>query len=934
MSAARNLIVIRKRHIKPPASRSFRVDLGLAAGFFGAWLALCGFSPVVAAAMDELRLAVRNGPYRPQWPPLGPAAIGIAGLILSLIRHHFLGAGSDLQERLQRATLLAGTLLALRLLALFDPLVYIFPFLTILWSPHALWALALVFLGYVHLPSLGTQKSLRTGYVAGALLAVCLPLYVLYTLYFCQVTMLHGDQGQYLRVTQSLVHDGDMDLANNLGFENVREFHVMDFGLNSTPSAPEGKIYSRHPIGLSIALVPAYSWGLEVWENPRLGAALFIALLGGICVPLLFLYMTRLGVEPSAALMATGLIAVTGPFFYYTNQIFPEIPALLIVLVVLLSLAHWQTPRGAYRSMGRWETLKIGLLTLLLCCLPIIHPRLGPLGLCCGSIVLLQAWHSEKRRSALSVIFLIVVAGLCAIIAYHYTFSEDWMGPLRPGRGPWSENPFAMDTWRISLPGHWLHAGTGILLTSPIYFFSLFGLLTLARLRDRRVLIATILYAATAGIFGLHTLWSVGHDLPGRFMMMALAPLAIGLAWALPVLMRRATTGFFLAIALTISLESVIQTLVLPEIGYNGNNLLGRSINRFYPLQLHFLGKGQPDLSMLDLVFWGVLAGALYLRPKRIGVRAAAIAAAALVPLLWSQSNVAASRWKSCRSPYMSDLSTQVAPMVFKFNVPREAVDESAADAEGRLRARPGHTKAGKVDESRLFTPLLRAPYPGIYRLHFHGLHVDAPRDRIAGHLTRSRRYTVKVVSNWRTSTNLPLIGGRMDGDHSLIFRIDRPLFCDVYTTYTGTGELALDGIRATYIPLPYLPEPEISEVERVSHAARDRPIRAVHRFPDLPPGNYRVRYDLAGSTFSSFFERHPAPIRTAVYTLPPPARPFTQGAHPPWWLSIPFAGEEVYELRFVLDEPQDVHVLLQYDGEADLDLKEIVLFRETYVHR
>ena len=93
----------------------------------------------------------------------------------------------------------------------------------------------------------------------------------------------------------------------------------------------------------------------------------------------------------------------------------------------------------------------------------------------------------------------------------------DWLGPLRPGSGAWDENALDVATWKISIPGHWLHVGRGILNTSPVYFFALIGLLSLARLRDRRILIVFVLFAATAGINGLHTLWVFGHDLPGRF---------------------------------------------------------------------------------------------------------------------------------------------------------------------------------------------------------------------------------------------------------------------------------------------------------------------------------------------------------------------------------------------------------------------------------
>ena len=55
--------------------------------------------------------------------------------------------------------------------------------------------------------------------------------------------MLHGDEGQYLRVTQSLVHDGDIDLANNLDEAQTKEFHVRAFAVHKAPASPEGQLY-------------------------------------------------------------------------------------------------------------------------------------------------------------------------------------------------------------------------------------------------------------------------------------------------------------------------------------------------------------------------------------------------------------------------------------------------------------------------------------------------------------------------------------------------------------------------------------------------------------------------------------------------------------------------------------------------------------------
>ena len=781
-----------------------------------------------------------------------------------------------------------------------------FPILTILWSPHALWALALVYLGYVHLPSIIGAKGPRTAYVAGAIFLLCLPLYTFYALYFCQITMVHGDEGQYLRVTQSLVHDGDMDLANNLSIEQIKEFHVSNFGLNETPAAPEGKVYSKHPIGLSIALVPAYWWSLEAWANPRLGTALFIALLASLCVPLLFLYLTRLGAEPWSALAATGMMAITGPFFYYSNQIYPEIPAVVIALVVLLALVHWQTPGRGYRSLGRGETPLLGLLTLMICCLPFLHPRYGPMGFLCGALVLLQAWHSRRRWLCLGLIGLVVASGLCGILTYHYTYSNDWLGPLRPGSGPWSEEPLDVATLGVSLPGHWLEGRGGILNMSPIYFFALFGLLTLAKLRDRRVIIVALLYAVTAGIYGLHTLWSVGYDFPGRFLVTALPALAIGLAWGLPPLLRRPTTSFLVAVALVISLDSVLLTLMLPETGYKGNNLLGRSIARFYPFQMHFFGREQQDLPLLDLTFWGVLAAAVFFRPKRFGLRTAVVTFVAITPLLWYQTDAAITRIKTSRSPYMPLLSDKIEPFRLEYDVPLEPVGENSADPEGRLRARSGHTPAGMIGYSRMFMPLVGVPHRGIYLLKFPGLQVDAPHGEISGYLTLSRRYTVPAVSRWSTRSNYPLIGGLVPGDQSLIFDIDRPRFCYVHTFYTGTGDLALDGIRARLIPVRTLPEPQLTEIDRVVHETNERPIRAVHRFRDLPEG------PLPRPLQSSRARRLNA-FSSATPRLSKPPSIHSRHRRVPWcWVRtrpggcpFPSPATRPPSLRFVLDRDQ-----------------------------
>jgi len=252
--------------------------------------------------------------------------------------------------------------------------------------------------------------------------------------------------------------------------------------------------------------------------------------------------------------------------------------------------------------------------------------------------------------------------------------------------------------------------------------------------------------------------------------------------------------------------------------------------------------------------------------------------------------------------------------------------------------------------------PLLNIPHPGLYLLKFPGISVSAPDGQVTGHLAISHGYTVQAVSLWATRSSYPLIGGQVNGEFPIIIEVDQPGVHYIYAEYSGYGELAMHKIYATFIPRQF--HPQITEINRYAHDDEEGPIKAGAHFPNLPKGHYRVRFNLKGSTFGSFFERNPIPIKTAVYASsgdpdhlqdmvyqwfgterynwitarsPNYLRPLKEGVHPPWWLSIPYAADQVRELRFFLPHPQDVWLILHYDGPEEIDLTDIVLYRETF---
>ena len=136
MPGPRNLIAILKRHVAPPAARAFAVDLGLAAGIFCAWLALCGFSPVVAGGCRRVAPGRENRPIpAPMASPrtgghwrCGPAS-GVGPPSHPLITTGPSTNASSAQRYWPPRCLPCASSRS------FDPLVYVFPFLTLLWSP-------------------------------------------------------------------------------------------------------------------------------------------------------------------------------------------------------------------------------------------------------------------------------------------------------------------------------------------------------------------------------------------------------------------------------------------------------------------------------------------------------------------------------------------------------------------------------------------------------------------------------------------------------------------------------------------------------------------------------------------------------------------------------------------------------------------------------
>ena len=306
------------------------------------------------------------------------------------------------------------------------------------------------------------EKSLPAKYLAGGLLALCLPLYFLYA-----PLLLPGHHAPRRRGTVPARHaEPSPRRRHGPGQQPRTDRRVPRHGVRGAPRAPgspEGKIHSQHPIGLSVALLPAYWWGLDQWNNPRLAAALFISVLASLCAPLLFLYLGAAGRRTLGGhaghlhhgrhrsllpLHEPAVSRSSGPVHPSGRRYWPS--------------GTGRRRGGSYRSWGPWEVPLLGLLALLLCGLPFLHPSPR------------SNWTPMRGRRAApglaqppagpwpSALSAWSWPRVCTpLVSFHFAFSGDWMGPLRPGSGAWGEGALGIDNWSISLPGQWLQVEMG-----------------------------------------------------------------------------------------------------------------------------------------------------------------------------------------------------------------------------------------------------------------------------------------------------------------------------------------------------------------------------------------------------------------------------------------------------------------------------------------
>ena len=345
-----------------------------------------------------------------------------------------------------------------------------------------------------------------------------------------------GDEPYYLLVTNSLVTDGDIDLADDFARRDYLRFYWGELfrAVPAVRTGADGRMTTPNYQGLQpILLVPGYA------VAGRQGAMATMNLFGAAALTLVFRFALATGASLRAAFLAWLGAAFSAPFMIYAASPFPEMSGGF--LAIAAAYLVWQEGvRGATLAIVLCLVALVGVKSRLFVLVP-------PLAL--GGV-------RRPNWTKLAAVVGAIGAGLALATVYDAVINGGFHTRLLQDRGLVGGIGWFLN-WTARAPGEYRgHLGLlldqefGLLPAAPVFLLALAGIVVAVVERRWRLLLLT------AGPFALTwyylgaiaeggvsargvSYWYGGFSPPARFLMAPLPLLAVLSALALDRLRGR-----------------------------------------------------------------------------------------------------------------------------------------------------------------------------------------------------------------------------------------------------------------------------------------------------------------------------------------------------------------------------------------------------------
>jgi len=437
------------------------------------------------------------------WPHL-PLSIctGITGLILVAIYGLPLGSCDQGASGLARFVRILSPLglLPLVLLGFF-----VRPFLPAAFPGNILFFLPLGLIACVLFRWSQTWTSSDTTVTSRLSLWVGLGIGLFYTLiglYFTASLGPHAhDEGHYIIQAESLFHDHDLDLRNNLGWADETQRHY----LNISPLSRNGHWYSWHSFGLPLLLAPFVPGGVPARH-------LILGLLCGLCCAGILELCRLFRARRHWALLVVLLFSGSILWGVYSSRCLPEVAG--------AAAATWSVVAILNQRARPWGSA--GLLLVAGSSLPWLHTRFIPISLAVaglyGLFALSETEPLKHKLGRLGLLGVLYLAALGVFFAVQWSMFEGGM-PADVGKKFFA---YPLGMWHV------LASDRGLLSVLP--FFAWMAGATLYTLTEKEFRQSTLVVMALFFIVLITscatTFFDGGNTLPGRFLVVVL-PLMI-----------------------------------------------------------------------------------------------------------------------------------------------------------------------------------------------------------------------------------------------------------------------------------------------------------------------------------------------------------------------------------------------------------------------
>ena len=341
-----------------------------------------------------------------------------------------------------------------------------------------------------------------------------------------------GDEPHYLIISESLIHDGDINLFDNYRDQDYLRFYpgVLD------SHAYSGKLgerhqYSRHLPGLGVILIPAYVVG-EAAGLSNSGMFVYVVrltmcLLTALLSWMFFLTAREIVNRQSAALLSWIVFSFFSPVIFYSHLVYPEVPAALILLLIFRYVIYRKNSAlAAFLLAG----LGAGAL-------PWLGVKYAALSFLVTAIIAVPLLKSRRKHVGKLVAFISpVLVSACLFLFYLWSLYGN-VSPysIYQGVSPGSGRQFASffppnvsGAIQAAL-GYLFDQRIGLFIFAPIYLLFVAGLILAARRTGKITSILLFLFIPYWLFCSLFPYWA-GYCPPARQLLVVLWIAALFLA--------------------------------------------------------------------------------------------------------------------------------------------------------------------------------------------------------------------------------------------------------------------------------------------------------------------------------------------------------------------------------------------------------------------